>query len=510
MDASPAGTTLQDRVNAFVEWLFKGYNAAPPRGPKVFNDALLGNLFFARHEVAVIDSPILQRLRRIKQTGLVHYVYPSATHSRFEHSLGAAALSERCFDAVQERANVEKLGQLADADRTKGDLAHLRMAALLHDVGHGLCSHASEQIYALMSDLRVFEGDRATAKNAPGEILSYLIVKSPTFQKWFNEIVVEGCLAELDLEVISKLILGKHDDKDKYFLADIISSPYDCDKLDYIARDSYYCGLALTVDLPRFYSMISTVRYRGYRVLALRNYVPLEQILFSKMTLFGSVYHHQKVKCLDAMLRSLIGHIVENPSQSQFPVRNGGSIAFADPVEYLYATDDEFFGRYDFGDNYVQTMLTRFRQRDLFVRCVEISRRTVKKKSWNDFGRQKLIDLTKTPKELADIEFEIHKRLKPEVRKISNKHDVRLSVPALPPLSANARIQTSKDGPVEPVQEYFPVEQWIEAYAHNKWRSYVYAPREIARPVRDAAISVLKDRLALDIDADKSNQTCHL
>src|SRR5437879_10755459 len=95
---------LEERVNTFVKWLFDGYKATPPKGPKVFNDALLGNLLFARHEVAVIDSPVLQRLRRIKQTGLVYYVFPSATHGRFEHSLGAAALSERCFDAIRERA----------------------------------------------------------------------------------------------------------------------------------------------------------------------------------------------------------------------------------------------------------------------------------------------------------------------------------------------------------------------------------------------------------------------
>src|ERR1039458_3495694 len=107
MDASPAPPSLRDRVNSFVDWLFKDYKATRPRGPKVFNDALLGNLFFAEHEVAVIDCPLLQRLRRIKQTGLVHYVYPSATHTRFEHSLGAAALSERYFDAIRERADIE-------------------------------------------------------------------------------------------------------------------------------------------------------------------------------------------------------------------------------------------------------------------------------------------------------------------------------------------------------------------------------------------------------------------
>jgi HD superfamily phosphohydrolase len=513
MDQSPVPPTLAERVNAFVAWLFEGYRATLPKGPKVLNDALLGNLLFSRHEVAVIDCPVLQRLRRIKQTGLVYYVFPSATHSRFEHSLGAAALSERCFDAIRERADVEGASFPADANRSYGDLAHLRMAALLHDVGHGLCSHASEQIYELLADLREFKSTPEYAANQPGEILSYLIVRSPTFQEWFEEYVVRGCQANLNLDRISKLILGKHDDPEKHFLANIISSAYDCDKLDYIARDSYYCGLALTVDLPRFYSMISTARHEsGQRVLVLRNYVPLEQILFSKMTLFGSVYHHQKVKCIDSMLRSMIEHIVENPEQASFRVRGGTSISFTDPVQYLYPTDDEFFGQTKgFGDAYVKSMLNRFRNRDLFVRCLEISRRTVTKKDWDGYGRQILLDLAKNPKELADVETEIHKRLPPTDRAKCNRHDIRLSIPGLPGIKTGyALIQTAKDADIEYIEKYFPLEQWTQAYAHNKWRSFVYAPREIAPAVRDAAISVLQGRSRMEISSDKSNQTCHL
>ena len=148
--------TLEQKVEAFVKWLFEGYKTSVPSGPKVFNDALLGNQFFARHEVAVIDSPVMQRLKRIKQTGLVYQVYPSATHSRFEHSLGATSVSERYLFAVTDRASVEGLGTIATLDRKEGDLAHLRMAALLHDVGHGLCSHASEQMYEALTDLRAF------------------------------------------------------------------------------------------------------------------------------------------------------------------------------------------------------------------------------------------------------------------------------------------------------------------------------------------------------------------
>ena len=228
------------------------------------------------------------------------------------------------------------------------------------------------------------------------------------------------------------------------------------------------------------------------------------------MTLFGSVYHHQKVKCVDSMLRSMVGHIVENPDQASFPARGGISVSFADPVQYLYTTDDEFFWQSNgFGDAYVQNMLSRFRNRDLFVRCLEISRRTVK--NWDDYGRQNLIDLAKLPKELADVETEIHKHLPSNERGKCNKHDIRLSIPGLPGIkTGNALIQTSKDASIEYIEQYFPLEQWTGAYAHNKWRSFVYAPRAIAKAVRDAAIVVLRDRLGLKIDSDRSNQTCHL
>ena len=88
---------------------------------------------------------------------------------------------------------------------------------------------------------------------------------------------------------------------------------------------------ALTVDLARFYSMISVARNdKGSDVLVLRSYVPQEQILFSKMTLLGSVYHHQKVKCLDAMLRSIVEHTIDNPGQWELKLR-GTTVTFADP-----------------------------------------------------------------------------------------------------------------------------------------------------------------------------------
>lgn len=502
--------SLQEKVDVFVKWLFQGHQTRIPREPKVINDALLGNQYFAKHEILVIDSPLIQRLRRIRQTGLVYHVFPSATHSRFEHCLGACTIAERCFNAIKNRFAVEELSEQfpASEDRLSGDLAHLRMAALLHDVGHGFCSHASEQIYEALADLRQFKNNADYVDNAPGEILSYLIVTSQTFKTWFEDYIRMKCSAKIDLDVVAKMILGRHDKPDKYFLAQIISSQYDADKLDYIARDSYYCGLALTVDLARFYSMISTAKYNDRRMLVLRNYVPLEQILFSKMTLFGSVYHHQKVKALDAMLRSLVDHIKQNADQCNLAV-GGRTLTFAHPVDYLYLTDDQFFGQIDgLGDDYAKKMLRRFQSRDLFVRCVEMSRRTVK--NWERAERKKLIDLSDSPEECAKLEMEIHTRTSGTGLQL-NAGEILLSVPSVPRLkSSNAYIQTSVDTEPETVEKFFPLEQWTEAYAHNKWKSFVYAPPEQAKAVRDAAISTLQDKIGIEVDKVKSDQACHL
>ena len=505
------GGTLEDRVEAFVKWLFEGHHTAVPRDSKVINDSLLGNQYFTQAEIAVIDSPLLQRLKRIKQTGLVYQVFPSATHSRFEHCLGACTLAERCFKAIKDRFSVEFPRTVfpASDDGLKGDLAHLRMAALLHDIGHGLCSHASEQIYEALTDIQEFKRRPAFAKNAPGEILSHLIVKSPTFRSWFSEFVITKCHSEIDLDTVAEIVLGKHPRKELYFLSQVVSSPYDADKLDYIARDSYYCGLALTVDLARFYSMISTTKLDDFALLVLRNYVPLEQILFSKMTLFGSVYHHPKVKCLDSMLRSLIRHIVENSDQCFLRIR-GKKVSFCEPTEYLYVTDEEFFNQVEgFGDDFVKKMLTRFRRRDLFVRCLEISRRTVE--NWDDYHRKGVIDLSADPEKLHNAEQLIHKRLTGEVRGQCNLGEVLLSIPAPPKIKSDfAYIQTSPEGPVESIEEFFPVEQWTEAYAHNKWKGFVYGPREHVSAIRDSAISFLKDEMSISLDAAKSDRACHI
>ena len=104
--------------------------------------------------MALIDSPIMQRLRDVHQTGLAFHVYPSAHHSRFEHCLGATTIASRVFDALlhRQRKLIKDIVGAVNRGKEK-DIEilrlkqELRLAALLHDTGHSLFSHTSERVY---------------------------------------------------------------------------------------------------------------------------------------------------------------------------------------------------------------------------------------------------------------------------------------------------------------------------------------------------------------------------
>src|ERR1035441_2708010 len=121
---------------------------------KVIHDHLWGTNRFSWRELVLIDSPILQRLRRIHQTGLAFQTYMSARHSRFEHSIGVVTIASRTFDALwrRDRDTIKTIVNalaLGDVESSVSKLREeMRLAALLHDTGHSLYSHASERVYS--------------------------------------------------------------------------------------------------------------------------------------------------------------------------------------------------------------------------------------------------------------------------------------------------------------------------------------------------------------------------
>lgn len=103
---------LRDKVNEFVAQSLDGYVPTEVRGHKVIHDTIWGSNLFCRHEVAVLDLPFLQRLRRISQVDFVPLVWPSANHNRFEHTLGVTVMADRLARAVR---NCEP-GCMTDSD----------------------------------------------------------------------------------------------------------------------------------------------------------------------------------------------------------------------------------------------------------------------------------------------------------------------------------------------------------------------------------------------------------
>jgi HD superfamily phosphohydrolase len=228
----------------------------------------------------LIDSPLIQRLRRIHQTGLAYYVYPATRHSRFEHSLGVVNVATRVFDALAQRyaGKLEEIANHLYDSQTKerGFLdktisrwrQELRLAGLLHDTGHSILSHASERVY---SKLGLLEGaanelsEIAAADKKAGEALSYCLAKTEAVsrllarakEKLIKECDLAGEYAdELDMQNVCLLIIGRARHPLLHFLGDIISSGFDADKLDYLLRDATAAGLPLRYDLERYLSTV--------------------------------------------------------------------------------------------------------------------------------------------------------------------------------------------------------------------------------------------------------------
>lgn len=137
-------SSLKDKVNDFVIEKLKDYKVNV-RGSKVIHDTILGTNMFYPHEIAVLDSPILQRLRRISQVDVVSLVWPSGNHNRFEHSLGVTVIGDKFIRSLYSKGLVKDL---------ESNLYHIRMAGILHDCGHGPFSHMSEMIFQHCEDLK--------------------------------------------------------------------------------------------------------------------------------------------------------------------------------------------------------------------------------------------------------------------------------------------------------------------------------------------------------------------
>ena len=234
-------------------------------------DPIHGYVFVNEIERKVIDTEVFQRLRRIKQLGGAYLTYPGAEHTRFGHSIGAMHLAGKLGEHLM------KLGLI-----DKEDIERIRIAALLHDIGHGPFSHVYEDV-----------STRYLGKNHE-DLTRWLIVESE-----IGDVLNSHGLNPDD---IANLATGRWTSSEKQFLDQVISSQFDVDKMDFLVRDSHFTGVQYgLIDVFRIIYSIDIVN--GDLAVEIPGALyALEAFLIARYEMFKAVYYHRTVRSANVML----------------------------------------------------------------------------------------------------------------------------------------------------------------------------------------------------------------
>lgn len=280
-------------------------------------DPIHGFIHLNEWEREVVNHSAFQRLRRIKQLASTDYVYPSAVHTRFEHSLGVMETASKMFDAIVA-ANKKELKDYLGLDENGSKIYRqiIRFAALLHDIGHPPFSHAGEQLMP-SKDKNKYEHEDYSAK-----IIKYL----------FKDIIEDhksNTNCRISINDISNLIdpnIKKPINPILLFFKPIISSQIDADRADYLLRDSYHCGVEYgKYDLNRLINTFTLVKDRENDTLKFAidesGFHVAESFLIARYLATTQIYFHRTRQIYDYHLAKAVEHVlVKELKKGKFPV----------------------------------------------------------------------------------------------------------------------------------------------------------------------------------------------
>ncbi|MFN3599210.1 MAG: HD domain-containing protein [Aquificaceae bacterium] len=233
---------------------------------KEFSDPIHQLIKADQEETKIINSYPLQRLRFINQLGIAYLVFPSAQHSRFEHSLGTMELAGRICNSLG--LGDKKLYKL------------FRLAGLIHDIGHTPFSHTTEVLLG----------------NKSHEIIGEKVF----YQEGLADILLDCGYAHEDLEVLIQIAFRKSEN-----LPNIITGEFGADRMDYLRRDAYFCGTSYGFfDYSRLLENILLVEGKKcVHISALRS---LESFILGRYFMYSQVYFHKVVRILNIHLKELL------------------------------------------------------------------------------------------------------------------------------------------------------------------------------------------------------------
>ncbi len=268
-------------------------------------DPVHGSIGIASYEEPIIEHPFFQRLRNILQLGLSEYAFPGATHTRYLHSIGVSHLATLTFDKIFATI------VMPESDKQRLKLT-LRLAALLHDVGHAPLSHSTECVMPLRKYLPI-PNLLASAQDekATHEDYTLLAITNSSFTDAFNEVKSQFGVDPFHIACLIKGVDATDGafliNKVNYFpvLHQLISSELDCDRMDYLLRDSYFCGVSYgKFDFDWIIDNLHVGVTNGNAFLALseRALATFDDFLLSRFHMFLMVYFHYRAVCLEQML----------------------------------------------------------------------------------------------------------------------------------------------------------------------------------------------------------------
>lgn len=232
---------------------------------KIFNDPIYGLMHF-EFEVLyrIIDHPYFQRLRRISQVAMSHYVYPGAQHSRYQHALGALHLMSQALLLLQNKGI-----KISEEEKKAACIA-----ILLHDIGHGPFSHALEKLILPMSH----------------EEISLLLIGK--MEQDLNE----------DFSMAKEIYQNRYHKK---FLNQLVSSQLDMDRMDYLTRDSFFSGVAEgIIGYDRIITLLTVAE--GNLAIEEKGMYSIENFLSARKLMYWQVYLHKAAIGAEQVLVSAV------------------------------------------------------------------------------------------------------------------------------------------------------------------------------------------------------------
>jgi uncharacterized protein len=410
---------------------------------------LYGYVDLTKKEMAVLDTSPMQRLSRIKQLSHSYLVYPSAVHTRLEHSIGTLFVASKVCEALGLSPEEEQI---------------VRLAALLHDVGQGPFSHIWEE------PMRWINSEKFSHE----EITQKIIEFNPE---------IDTALGNLKQDVL-KLF------KENSLYSDIISSSLDADKLDYLRRDSYHTGVAYGLfDFNRIIHTITKIHEtdRDYLGIKEKGVEALENYRLARYGMHLQVYeHHARIIADNMFLNAVKFALTDNSLNRQKLV-----VSDRDFLAYYHELDDYSVQHQilQSSDSTVRDLMNRVRNRKLFKRALAIPMNkdgipnATKRQKITQFGREQIeaIEIEMANRlgihpayvilHLQNVKIKLYERFGEMMEKKEKPIYIK-----------------ENDGSITPLDEESPF--WLTSRQIN--RLYVFCPEEFIEKAKAIALELLE------------------